>query len=104
LSAPEPTSEAGWFESDPLWYRRAVFYEVDVRAFSDADGDGYGDLRGIRDKLEYLQWLGIDCIWVLMGYWQGLPGWAEREYACRREGQERDRNALDLVQGVPSTA
>ena len=50
--------------ADPNWYRTAVFYEVLVRAFADADGDGFGDLRGIIGRLDYLQWLGIDCLWL----------------------------------------
>ena len=49
---------------DPLWFKRAVFYEVLVRGFSDSNGDGTGDLRGLMDKLDYLQWLGIDCLWL----------------------------------------
>jgi maltose alpha-D-glucosyltransferase/alpha-amylase len=54
-----------WFESDPLWFKRAVFYEIHIRGFFDANQDGSGDLRGIQEKLDYLQWLGIDCIWLL---------------------------------------
>ena len=50
---------------DPLWYKRAVFYEVLIRGFQDSNGDGTGDLRGLTQKLDYLQWLGIDCIWLL---------------------------------------
>ncbi len=50
--------------SDPEWYRKAVFYEVMVRSFLDTNGDGYGDFRGMIDKLDYLQWLGIDAIWL----------------------------------------
>ena len=62
-------SEPGhWFESDPLWFKRAVFYEIHIRGFFDADDNGSGDLRGIQDKLDYLQWLGIDCIWLLPMY------------------------------------
>jgi maltose alpha-D-glucosyltransferase/alpha-amylase len=62
-------TEAGqWFESDPLWFKRAVFYEVHVRGFFDGNDDGSGDLRGLTDKLDYLQWLGIDCIWLLPMY------------------------------------
>lgn len=49
---------------DPDWFRKAVFYEVLVRAFSDANGDGSGDFTGLIDKLDYLQWLGIDCLWL----------------------------------------
>jgi maltose alpha-D-glucosyltransferase/alpha-amylase len=49
---------------DPNWHRTAVFYEVMLRAFSDATGAGSGDLRGLTDRLEYLQWLGIDCLWL----------------------------------------
>ncbi len=50
---------------DPLWYKDAVFYEVFVRAFSDSNADGIGDLAGLTGKLEYLQWLGIDALWML---------------------------------------
>ncbi len=50
---------------DPHWYKRAVFYEVLIRGFSDHDGDGTGDLRGLTARLDYLKWLGIDCIWLL---------------------------------------
>jgi len=51
-----------------LWYKNAVFYEVYVRAFYDSNGDGHGDLRGLIHKLDYLQELGIDCIWLLPIY------------------------------------
>ena len=62
-------SEAGqWFESDPLWFKRAVFYEIHTREFFDSDDDGSGDLQRIQEKLDYLQWLGIDCIWLLPMY------------------------------------
>ncbi len=53
---------------DPHWYKRAVFYEVLVRGFFDANGDGTGDLQGLTSRLDYLQWLGIDCIWLLPIY------------------------------------
>ncbi|PPL20465.1 maltose alpha-D-glucosyltransferase [Microterricola pindariensis] len=49
---------------DPQWYRRAVFYEVMVRSFVDSNGDGTGDLGGLISKLDYLQWLGVDALWV----------------------------------------
>ncbi len=57
-----------WFESEPLWFKHAVFYEIHVRGFYDANGDGIGDFRGLTEKLDYLQWLGIDCIWLLPFY------------------------------------
>ena len=50
------------------WYINAVFYEVPLRAFYDSDGDGHGDFAGLRQKLDYLQWLGVDCIWLLPFY------------------------------------
>ena len=51
-----------------LWYKNAVFYEVSVRAFKDSDGDGRGDLIGLTEKLDYLQALGVDCIWIMPIY------------------------------------
>ena len=52
-------------ESDPLWYKDAIIYEVHVRAFLDSDEDGMGDFRGLTKKLDYLQDLGITAIWLL---------------------------------------
>lgn len=49
---------------DPQWYRRSVFYEVMVRAFVDSNGGGSGDLGGLISKLDYLQWLGVDALWI----------------------------------------
>ncbi len=49
-------------DEDPLWFKRAVFYEVRVRSFADSNRDGAGDLRGLISKLDYLQWLNIDCL------------------------------------------
>jgi alpha-glucosidase len=46
------------------WWQRAVIYQVYVRSFADANGDGVGDLDGILGKLDYLAWLGIDCLWL----------------------------------------
>ena len=57
-----------WFEAEPLWFKTAVFYEIHTRAFFDANGDGSGDFRGLSEKLDYLQWLGVDCIWMLPFY------------------------------------
>jgi trehalose synthase len=49
-------------EPDPLWFTRSVFYEVRGRTFRDSNGDGIGDLKGLTSKLDYLQWLGVDCL------------------------------------------
>jgi len=54
--------------NDELWYKDAVFYQVSVRAFKDSNGDGYGDLRGLAGKLDYIHELGIDCIWLMPIY------------------------------------
>ncbi len=66
----EPVPNPFSFEKprDPHWYKHALFYEVLVRGFHDSNGDGTGDLRGLTSRLDYLQWLGIDCIWLLPIY------------------------------------
>ena len=51
-------------ESQRDWYKDAIFYEVYVRGFFDSSSDGNGDLRGLTEKLDYLQDLGVDCIWL----------------------------------------
>ena len=51
-----------------MWYKNAIFYEVYVRAYCDSNGDGHGDLRGLLSKLDYIQELGVDCIWLLPIY------------------------------------
>ena len=55
-------------EEDPRWFQRAVFYEVLIRGFFDGNDDGTGDLPGLIAKLDYLQWLGVDCLWLLPFY------------------------------------
>jgi len=56
-SAPETDSTQ--------WWRDAIFYEIFVRSFNDSDGDGIGDFNGITQKLDYLQALGINAIWLM---------------------------------------
>jgi maltose alpha-D-glucosyltransferase/alpha-amylase len=51
--------------SDNYWYKDAIIYELHVKAFFDSDNDGIGDFQGLREKLDYLQDLGITCIWLL---------------------------------------
>ncbi len=66
--APGAAQTRQWFQAEPLWFKRAIFYEIHIRGFFDANGDGSGDFRGLTEKLDYLQWLGIDCIWLLPFY------------------------------------
>jgi maltose alpha-D-glucosyltransferase/alpha-amylase len=51
--------------TDPLWYKDAIIYELHVRAFADSNNDGIGDFPGLISKLDYLQELGVTCIWLL---------------------------------------
>ncbi len=53
---------------DPLWYKDAIIYELHVKAFLDTNNDGIGDFRGLTEKLDYLQSLGITCVWLLPFY------------------------------------
>ena len=50
---------------DPLWFKDAVFYELHVKAFCDGNDDGIGDFLGLIQKLDYLEWLGVNCLWLL---------------------------------------
>src|SRR5712672_1825043 len=51
--------------TDPLWYQTAIIYELHVRAFKDSNADGIGDFPGLLQKLDYLQDLGVTCLWLL---------------------------------------
>jgi maltose alpha-D-glucosyltransferase/alpha-amylase len=51
--------------TDPLWYKDAIIYELHVRAFADSNADGIGDFQGLISKLDYLQDLGVTCLWLL---------------------------------------
>ena len=51
--------------TDAHWYKDAVIYQVHVRAFQDSNGDGIGDFRGLAQKLDYLQRLGITALWLM---------------------------------------
>jgi maltose alpha-D-glucosyltransferase/alpha-amylase len=53
---------------DPLWYKDAVIYQMHVKAFFDANNDGIGDFAGLAQKLDYIQELGVDTIWLLPFY------------------------------------
>ncbi len=63
------SKEAGLFwENDPLWYKDAIIYELHVKAFKDSDGNGIGDFRGLTEKLDYIQDLGVNTPWLLPFY------------------------------------
>jgi maltose alpha-D-glucosyltransferase / alpha-amylase len=51
--------------NDPLWYKDAVIYEAHVKSFFDSNNDGIGDFKGFTQKLDYLQGLGVTCLWLL---------------------------------------
>ncbi|HEX3646141.1 MAG TPA: maltose alpha-D-glucosyltransferase [Vicinamibacterales bacterium] len=51
--------------NDPLWYKDAVIYEAHVKSFFDSNNDGIGDFNGLTQKLDYLQGLGVTCVWLL---------------------------------------
>jgi maltose alpha-D-glucosyltransferase / alpha-amylase len=59
------TMQNSSLNNDPLWFKDAIIYEVPIRAFADSNADGIGDFRGLTEKLDYLQNLGVTAIWVL---------------------------------------
>lgn len=65
LRAPSPSVGIG---EDPVWYRHATIYQLQVRSFYDAGGDGVGDFAGLLQKLDYLQELGVTALWLLPFY------------------------------------
>jgi len=65
---PRRTDKYHGSDDGPLWYKDAIVYELHIRAFSDSDGDGVGDIRGLIDKLDYLHDLGTTAIWLLPFY------------------------------------
>ncbi|WKZ18234.1 MAG: maltose alpha-D-glucosyltransferase [Candidatus Jettenia sp. CY-1] len=57
-----------YFEDDPFWYKDAIIYELHIKAFYDSNSDGIGDFRGLTEKLDYLENLGITALWLLPFY------------------------------------
>jgi maltose alpha-D-glucosyltransferase/alpha-amylase len=55
-------------DTDPLWFKDAVIYQLHVKSFCDTTGDGTGDFKGLTSKLDYVQELGVDCLWLLPMY------------------------------------
>src|ERR671935_762874 len=54
--------------SDSLWYKDAVIYQVHVKSFRDSNADGYGDFKGLTERLDYVESLGATCLWLLPFY------------------------------------
>ena len=63
-----PNNFTAGLDPDALWYKDAIIYEVHVRAFYDSEDDGMGDFRGLTKKLDYLQDLGVNTIWLMPFY------------------------------------
>jgi alpha-glucosidase len=63
-----PDTPAPFRRTDADWWRDAVFYQIYVRSFADGNGDGVGDLAGIRSRLPYLAALGVDAVWITPFY------------------------------------
>ena len=61
----QPSHTLAFGQNDPLWYKDAIIYEAHVRAFYDSNADGMGDFRGLAEKLDYLEDLGVTAIWLL---------------------------------------
>jgi len=61
-------SELSVLKGESLWYKDAVIYELHVRSFYDSNSDGIGDFKGLIEKLDYLQELGVNTLWLLPFY------------------------------------
>lgn len=68
LDTPSSTTQLRPALDDPLWYKDAVIYQLHVKSFFDANDDGIGDFRGLTQKLDYVQSLGVDTLWLLPFY------------------------------------
>ncbi len=66
--ALEPAEASGLEPRDPLWYKDAVIYQLNVKSFFDSNDDGIGDFKGLTSKLEYIRDLGVNTIWLMPFY------------------------------------
>ena len=66
--APEADAASGFAPPDPLWYKDAVIYQLNVKSFFDSNDDGIGDFKGLTSKLEYIRDLGVNTIWLMPFY------------------------------------
>ena len=113
--------EAGLSGAPEPWWHGAVLYQLYVRSWRDTDDDGYGDLRGIIERLDHLSWLGVDGIWLsptmpspdmdwgydvsdYTGVHSELGTLADLDELIARAGQRGMRVLLDLVPNHTSSA
>ncbi|MDZ4837089.1 MAG: maltose alpha-D-glucosyltransferase [Candidatus Melainabacteria bacterium] len=61
-------TQSGEIQDDPFWYKDVIIYQLHVKTFYDSNGDGYGDFAGLIEKLDYIEELGVTCIWILPFY------------------------------------
>ena len=75
----EQEAALAW-EADPLWYKDAIIYQLHVKAFFDSANAGIGDFRGLTAKLDYIQDLGVNTLWLLpfYGWFMLCSAWAKR--------------------------
>jgi alpha-glucosidase len=116
-STARPDGRSGRvFASDAAWWRNAVIYQVYVRSFADGNGDGIGDLAGVRAKLPYLMDLGVDAIWFTPWYVSPLadggydvadyraidPSFGSLDEAERLISEAREMGIRTIVDIVPN--
>ena len=91
--------------SDDLWYKDAVFYELHVKAYADANGDGMGDFPGLVSRLDHLKDLGVDCVWLLPMYPSPFrdDGYDISDY-CAVHPQYGTLDDFQRVPGAPPTS
>jgi Glycosidases len=109
-------TSGGITDTDDQWWRRAVIYQVYVRSFADGNGDGIGDLAGVRSRLQYLADLGVDAIWFNPWYLSPLadggydvadyraidPAFGSLEEAERLIDEARNLGIRTIVDIVPN--
>src|SRR5260221_11354533 len=64
----ESAAPSGLIVDDPLWYKDAVVYQLNVKSFFDSNDDGIGDFKGLTLKLDYIKSLGVNTLWLMPFY------------------------------------
>ena len=105
--APDPATLAGLDVDDPLWYKDAVIYQLNVKSFVDSNDDGIGDFPGLTSKLGYIRDLGVNTLWLMPFYPSPLKddGYDISDYRNVHPAV-RDAGGLprDAARGAPSRA